>query len=131
MSIVFLHKSIYKLAQNISIAGLSPEFMRHHVLISLTRLIKDHIVLVVSSRKEKQSKMPRAHSTADGLKLAVQSRDDAGGKIGHATASKRHGEEGAAKKGGGSHTFLSLYHSLLIDYPGRRRVACSLRRLCG
>jgi hypothetical protein len=89
--------------------------------MALCRLIKEHILLGGVNPKDKTQKIPRAHSSASGLNKLTNRRGESDQKHNNPIKSSIP-EEGGQKRGLNHLTFLSLYHALLIDYPGRKRV---------
>lgn len=105
VSLVFFQKNIHKLLQNVNIDAINLGFMERHLQITISKLIKDLVVLSSQSRQQKEKKIPRTTSSKSGLNLEKTTLP-----------------EKNWKKGNSSNMFISLYHSLLIEYPGTKKV---------
>jgi hypothetical protein len=123
VSVVFLHRSIYKLLQNVKVNSLGLDSLERLLQVSLTRLIKDHVLLAGSTAARGKAQLPKAHSISSNLNWVGQSKSVSEKKVKSPDVKADRGGDGSHKRGTfNNNSFLSLYHALLIDYPGRRRV---------
>lgn len=103
LHLVLHHKQdarwLTKILQNIYVGSISKDFMEQYLYISISRLIKDFIILQSTTRNQKD---PEKH-------LDEPERADHAGNL-----SKR--------PQGGSNSFINLYNYLLKEYHGRKRV---------
>lgn len=126
VSLVIFQKHIHKLLQNICVQAINVKFMQRHLEITISRLIKDYIVLASHAKSSTNAKkIPRSHSSAAGLgQLIADIRGSIKSKAGISAMMPVEGaaKDSGMKRGNTSNMFISLYHSLLIDYPGTKKV---------
>jgi hypothetical protein len=123
---VVLHHGVQKLLQNIGVQAVSLKFMAKHLEATLARLVKDHVVLAAPGKSQAgHRRVARTLSSAAGLgqaagdlRTSIRSRSGL-----HAVLPAE--SPARPKRHGNNNMFLSLYHGLLIDYPGTRKVAVS------
>lgn len=128
VSLVFFQKHIHKLLQNINIDAINLAFIERHLHMTISRLIKDYVVLANHTRQQKDKKIPRIHSSNANLNLVSSQAADLRSSIKMKSGmqnmlpSEARLTESVLKRGNTSNMFISLYHSILIEYPGTKKV---------